>query len=326
MPKIAKEDDIRYLKKIQNKLQKNKFNQNNKKKLKEISDKIRILENKKTDNQPNTSNQSETDNQSETNKYSIELSFDNEIKAVNGSDVYFTFKSGFKNKIFNMLQMQDCVNSIDANKISLFVPWKNMQIAIFESENLAMCFSLGIDNYDSILSIPFNKEILKKCNTYQFTSDNKRYLAIIAKSIQTDLVNNAYGLYYSMTGKMINNFYIRITGSVEKSIISNEIPSEFAERYIKIDEIPDNEFMNKMNIKASIKVSTNKPEELIRTIKNKLGNKVTCAIIEKGNDDHEDNDEDDNNKQNIKIPPGHTAFSWNKRDSKVPCGHTNFSW
>ena len=62
MPKLAKEDDIRYLKKIQNKLQKNKFNQNNKRKLKEITDKIRILENKKADDQ------------SDTDIYNIELS------------------------------------------------------------------------------------------------------------------------------------------------------------------------------------------------------------------------------------------------------------
>ena len=75
MPKIAKEDDIRYLKKIQNKLQKNKFNQNNKKKLKEITDKIRILENKKTDNQP------------ETDKYNIELSFDNEADDNNKQNI-----------------------------------------------------------------------------------------------------------------------------------------------------------------------------------------------------------------------------------------------
>ena len=65
MPKLAKEDDIRYLKKIQNKLQKNKFNQNNKRKLKEITDKIRILENKKTDDQ------------SDTDIYNIELSLNN---------------------------------------------------------------------------------------------------------------------------------------------------------------------------------------------------------------------------------------------------------
>lgn len=335
MPKISKKE-LRDLKRKEHKMkQKYKSNSTNNAELKEISDRIRFLENQQEQhNQPeqhnqveanNQDNQAESDNQQKTNEYNIKLHYTNKITRENGNHVYFTFKSGFVNNIYNGSDIENYLNLIETNKLYLFVPWNNMQIAIIKSEKLAMCFTLGIDNYDLILSTDVNKRTVKICNTYQFTSDNKIYLAIIAKSIQTQLVNLAYSQYYLMTGKMINNLYLRITDSVEKSSISNEIPSEFAERYIKINEKPDNNFIhkiNKMNIKACIKVSTTNPKKLIRTVEEKLGDKVICTILE----EEEEEEEDVQNEQKLNIPPGHTNFSWNKRDSQVPCGHTNFSW
>ena len=43
-----------------------------------------------------------------------------------------------------------------------------------------------------------------------------------------------------------------------------------------------------MNIKACIKLSTTNPEGLIRTVKEKLGNKVICTILEEEEEDDDD--------------------------------------